>query len=153
MSIASYLKFACMLLGLAAGQEFAMGEHSADIVIALVSAWREEARMPRALGVDFSVGRKDAKWDTEDLVKDEQHIDGFIGASEATQILWMTFMVTGSVILAFVYPLIAFNEHKLLTLRKVQDTIDEKLFIAENGKTSKENENRLIFAQGRLSFA
>ena len=120
-----------------------MSDHSADIMIALFQTWRDEARIMK---VKFSVEPKDYRWDTDGLVKEDKYIDGFIGASENTQLLWMTFMITGSIILAFVYPLIALNEHKLLTLTKVQDTVDEKLFIAENGKTTKENENRLIFA-------
>ena len=51
--------------------------------------------------------------------------------------MWLCFIVTGSVILAFVYPLIAINEQKRLTLAKVQDTIDDMLIETEKGGTSK----------------
>lgn len=62
-------------------------------------------------------------------------------------------MVTGSIILTLVYPLIFLNEYKRLVHAKVMDTIDEKLEIVEKGRTNKSNENRLIFAQGPLSFS
>ena len=124
-----------LLYSLTSAQEFMMGEHGADIFIALISTWREEAlRLPKVLAVDFRVIPKDAKWDTSDFVKIDEQIDGFIESdSEMTRIMWMAFMIIGATILAFVYPLIAFNEFKRLTLAKIDDTIKVKLLDSKNG--------------------
>ena len=130
------------LCSLTSAQEFIMNDH---VLVSLFQEWRKEAYQPRIMEVDLTVKSKDYKWDTENLEMLDEYIEGFIGASEATQIMWMTFIVTGSVILAFVYPLIALNEHKLLVLKKVEDTIEDKLYISKNGETTKENENKLIF--------
>ena len=66
--------------------------------------------------------------------------------------MYVGFMAAGAVILGFVLPLIAFNEYKQLNLYKAYETIEKKLYKAEEGKTGKEHNNKLIFAQGPLKF-
>mgnify|MGYP000891166826 CR=1 FL=1 len=119
----------CLVLtsSLTKAQEFMVNEH---VITALFQNWHQEDYHPNFLAVEFKVSQKDYKWDTDDLVKLEGQIDGFIGSSEAEKIMWTAFMITGSVILTLVYPLIFYNEYKRLVLAKVKDTIDDKLLIA-----------------------
>ena len=60
--------------------------------------------------------------------------------------MYVTFMAIGVFTLAIVYPVLMFNERKRLNLTIAWDTVNDYLFIAEKGRTSKENSNRLIFA-------
>ena len=93
-------------------------------------------------------------WDMEDgLEEEEKTIDGFIDGSDATRTMYVGFMASGLALLLLTIPVITYNENKFLNLTKAYDVVEEKLFIAENGQTHKENDNKLVFAQGPLSFA
>lgn len=127
---------------------------------AVVMQAAEESADPveQQLSIDVESERRfpwqpdEDKWSTEELKKLDRQIEGFTDGSTTTQAMYVGFMVTGALILGLVYPLIFFNEFKQRNLYQAFETIDEYLFKAEKGVTSKENNNKLIFAQGPLSF-
>ena len=93
------------------------------------------------------------KYDTTGMVKGDKEIDGFVDGSEATKALYLTFIGLGLTILIVVYPLIFFNENKYKNLTRIYATIDDYLYVSKDSRTVKENENKLVFTQGELSFA
>ena len=64
-------------------------------------------------------------------------------------------MAVGVISLLLAYPSTFYNERKYLNLKVNKSIIDDKLFEAnyEKNATQKENENKLVFAQGALKFA
>lgn len=121
---------------------------------AVVMQAAEESADPveQQLSIDVESERRfpwqpdEDKWSTEELKKLDRQIEGFTDGSTTTQAMYVGFMVTGALILGLVYPLIFFNEFKQRNLYQAFETIDEYLFKAEKGVTSKENNNKLIFA-------
>ena len=143
---------------IAAGIMTILSDDYGESKAALVMQAAEEIADPLELTVEEQSERRfpwqpdEDKWSTEDLNKLDRQIEGFTKGSTTTQAMYVGFMVTGALILGLVYPLIAFNEYKQLNLYKAFETIDEYLFLAGRGGTCKENNNKLVFAQGPLSF-
>lgn len=63
-------------------------------------------------------------------------------------------MVIGAILLIMSYPSTFYNERKYLNLNRVHSVIEEKLYRADenSNSTSKENENKLVFARGPISY-
>ena len=83
---------------------------------------------------------------------EEYTIDGFIDGSESEKAMYSTFLLSGGIMLGLVLPAIVYNEHKYLQLKERWDIISDYFVKSLDGKTDKENSNKLIFAQGKLSF-
>mmetsp|Transcript_17512 Transcript_17512/g.23642 ORF Transcript_17512/g.23642 Transcript_17512/m.23642 type:complete len:81 (-) Transcript_17512:1519-1761(-) len=64
-------------------------------------------------------------------------------------------MTLGSILLIMAYISTFYNERKYLNLSRFQAIVKEQLYRADlhDNKTRYENENKLVFAQGELSFA
>ena len=94
-------------------------------------------------------------WDTSGLTKHEREIEGFLDGTEFDQILYSALMAVGVISILLAYPSTFYNERKYLNLKVNKGIIDDKLYEAKNVKnhTDKENENKLVFAQGSLKFA
>lgn len=80
-------------------------------------------------------------------------IEGIIEGSDATKALYVTFIGLGITILVLVIPTIIFNENKYMNLRRIDEIIEDYLFESKDNRTDKTKENRLVFTQGKLSFA
>ena len=86
------------------------------------------------------------------LIEGDKTIDGFTDGSQVDKAMYIVMMAFGAAILSLAFPLIILNEVKNLTLSKRTDTINSYLYVSEEGETSKDNSNKLIFAKGKLTF-
>jgi len=68
--------------------------------------------------------------------------------------MYTVFLVVGTILMIMSYSSTFYNERKYLNLNRVKSKIEEQLYRADLNKnsTSKEHENRLVFARGPISF-
>ena len=87
------------------------------------------------------------------MLLNEWSIHGFHDGSEAEKTMYLIFIAFGVITLFIVYPAQFYNEGQYLNLVKIYDKLEKSLYIAKDNRTTKYNTNKLVFAEGKLSFA